>query len=149
MKFGEIVIFTFRLLCAKMKSNKIKPMEGNDFMSIHQATFVCASDPTSASPVFSKKIYVENPEGSAIEIAGLGFFELYVNGKKVSDDVLVPPASDYGKRDLSTLYYPIRDTFSHRVYYCRYDLAAYLICGENTLEVQLGGGYYCLMLHSL
>ena len=112
-------------------------------MSIHQAAFVCASDPSSASPVFSKKIYAENPDSGEIEISGLGFFELYVNGKKVSDDVLVPPASDYGKRDLSTLHYPIKDTFSHRVYYCKYPLSEYLRKGENTVEVQLGGGYYC------
>ncbi len=110
-------------------------------MSIHQAKFICAQ--TEASPIFMKKIFAENPGQSEIEIAGLGFFELRINGKKVSEDVLVPPASDYGKRDLSTLYYPIHDTFSHRVYYCRYDLSDYLICGENTLEVQLGGGYYC------
>ena len=112
-------------------------------MSIHQAKFICASDPACSSPVFLKKIEVENPMGSEIEISGLGFFELYVNGKKVSDDVLVPPVSDYGKRDLSTLHYPIHDTFSHRVYYCRYSLSDYLKCGENILEVQLGGGYYC------
>ena len=110
-------------------------------MSIHQATFICA--PTEASPIFMKKISVKNPAQSEIKIAGLGFFELYINEKKVSEDVLVPPASDYGERDLSTLYYPIGDTFSHRVYYCRYSLADYLICGENTVEVQLGGGYYC------
>ena len=112
------------------------------FMSIHQASFVCASDRNAVSPIFSKKIYVENPADSEIEISGLGFFELYINGEKVSDDVLVPPASDYGKRDLSTLHYPIHDTFSYRVYYCRYSLADYLICGENTMEIQLGNGYY-------
>ena len=110
-------------------------------MGIQQAAFICA--PTEASPIFMKKIYVENPCQSEIEIAGLGFFELYINGKKVSEDVLVPPTSDYGKRDLSTLYYPIKDTFSYRVYYCKYSLSVALICGENTVEVQLGGGYYC------
>ena len=117
--------------------------EGNVLMSIHQAKFVCASDPSCSSPVFVKKIIAEDPKQSEIAISGLGFFELYVNGKRVSEDVLVPPASDYGKRDLSTLYYPIRDTFSHRVYYMRYSLADHLKRGENVLEVQLGGGYYC------
>jgi len=110
-------------------------------MSIHQATFIGA--PTEASPIFMKKLSVKNPRQSEIEIAGLGFFELYVNGRKVSEDILVPPTSDYGERDLSTLHYPIKDTFSHRVYYCKYSLSEYLIDGENTLEVQLGGGYYC------
>ena len=117
--------------------------ERNVLMSIHQAKFICASDPACSSPVFTKKIVADDPSESEIEISGLGFFELYVNGKRVSDDVLVPPASDYGKRDLSTLYYPIHDAFSHRVYYMRYSLSAYLTRGENTLEIQLGGGYYC------
>ena len=112
------------------------------FMSIYQAAFVCASDENAVSPIFSKKIYVENPSDSEIEISGLGFFELYINGEKVSDEVLVPPVSDYGKRDLSTLHYPIHDTFSYRVYYCRYSLTDYLKRGENTVEVQLGNGYY-------
>ena len=111
-------------------------------MSIHQAKFVCASEFACASPVFVKRIEVIDTDQSEIEICGLGFFELYVNGKKVSDDVLVPPASDYGKRDLSSLYYPIHDTFSYRVYYCRYSLSEYLKKGENVLEVQLGGGYF-------
>jgi alpha-L-rhamnosidase len=117
-------------------------MERNSFMSIHQAEFVCASEFSCASPVFVKRITVVDPERSEIEICGLGFFELYVNGKKVSDEVLVPPASDYGKRDLSSLYYPIHDTFSYRVYYCRYSLSEYLKKGENMIEVQLGGGYF-------
>ena len=46
-------------------------------MGIQQAAFICA--PTEASPIFMKKIYVENPCQSEIEIAGLGFFELYIN----------------------------------------------------------------------
>ncbi|MBQ8497276.1 MAG: family 78 glycoside hydrolase catalytic domain [Clostridia bacterium] len=109
-------------------------------MSIHSAAFVCAD--TTASPVFVKNIFVEQPENSAIEITGLGFFELYVNGKKISSDVLVPPVSDYGERDLSTLYYPISDTFSHRVYYCRYNLSDHLNRGDNAIEIQLGNGWY-------
>ena len=93
-------------------------------MSIHHAKFVCASDIACSSPVFLKRIHVEDPDGSEIEISGLGFFELRINGKKVSDDVLVPPVSDWGKRDLSTLYYPIHDTFSYRVYYMRYSFSS-------------------------
>ena len=109
-------------------------------MSIHQAAFVCAK--TSASPIFRKTILVEDPKGAFIEISGLGFFELTVNGKKVSDDLLVPPLSDYGPRDTAAFYYPIHDTFSYRVYFMRYDLSAYLAKGENTVEVQLGTGWF-------
>ncbi len=109
-------------------------------MSIQNAMFVCAK--TEKSPIFRKVFSVQDTEDAEIEIAGLGFFELYINGKKVSEDRFVPPFSDYGKRDLSTLYYPIHDTFSHRVYFMRYDLSFYLIKGENVMEIRLGTGFF-------
>ena len=56
--------------------------------------------------------------------------------------MLLPPVSDYCPRDLSTLYYPISDTFSHRVYYCRYALSDYLNHGDNIIEIQLGDGWF-------
>ena len=37
-------------------------------MSIHQAKFVCASDPACSSPVFLKKITVENPEKNLLGV---------------------------------------------------------------------------------
>ena len=110
-------------------------------MSIQNAMFVCAE--TTAVPIFEKRFFVEETANAEIEITGLGFFSLYINGRKVSEDLLVPPASDYGERDLSTLYYPIGDTFSHRVYFCRYDLSSYLQKGENRMEIRLGNGWFC------
>ncbi len=109
-------------------------------MSIHNAAFVCAE--TEASPIFLKKIHVRDPQGAAIEIAGLGFFALFVNGKKVSADLLVPPLSDYGPRDIASFYYPIHDTLAHRTYFMRYDLSSYLSAGENTVEIGLGTGWF-------
>ena len=104
-------------------------------MGIQNAHWVYAK--TDAAPVIRKNITVQDPAGAWIEICGLGFFELYIEGKKVSEDRFVPSFSDYGKRDLSTLTYPTRDHFRYRVYYRRYEIESYLHCGENTVEVTI------------
>ncbi len=110
-------------------------------MGIQNAHWVYAK--TDAAPVIQKNITVQDPAGAWIEICGLGFFELYIEGKKVSEDRFVPSFSDYGKRDLSTLTYPTRDHFRYRVYYRRYEIESYLHCGENTVEILLGNGWFC------
>lgn len=56
----------------------------------------------------------------------LGYFELYINGKKVSEDVLCPTVSDFSKRSL----------------YVTYDVGSYLKPGKNTLALWLGRGWY-------
>ncbi len=110
-------------------------------MSIYHAKWICADEEISA-PIFQKQITVNDPQGAVIDICGLGFFELYINGKKVSDDLFVPSQSDYTARDLTRAYYPIYDTLDHIVYYKTYDLSAYLEKGENTVEVLLGNGWF-------
>ena len=101
----------------------------------------------SDSPVFYKKINAVAGEKAEITICGLGFFKLFINGKKVSDDLLVPNATCYSYRDLSLLEYPIRDDISFRIYAMKYDISDYLTDGENTVCVIVGNGYYCV-LHS-
>ena len=56
----------------------------------------------------------------------LGYYELYVNGKKVDDAVLSPAVTDY----------------SHRNLYLAHDISAYLTAGKNTLALWLGRGWY-------
>ncbi|MBQ7101282.1 MAG: family 78 glycoside hydrolase catalytic domain, partial [Clostridia bacterium] len=79
-----------------------------------------------------------------ITICGLGFFELHVNGKRVSDDLLVPAFSQYCLRDLSNHYPEGQDEMSYRAYAMRYDITPYLAEGENALGIQLGKGWYDL-----
>ena len=81
-------------------------------------------------------------EPSAITICGLGYFILYINGRRVGDDEFVPPVSDYHDRADLWLSYPLNDDWSHRIYVMRYDLAPYLRDGENVLGVMVGGGFY-------
>lgn len=59
-------------------------------------------------------------------IAGVGYHELYINGKKISDSLLNPGVTDYDKR----------------VLYCSYDITPYLTEKTNVVGVLLGYGWY-------
>lgn len=63
--------------------------------------------------------------GARIYIAALGYYELRVNGKKISHNVLDPGWTTYPKR----------------VLYSTYDLSSYLQQGPNAVAVMLGGGW--------
>lgn len=107
-----------------------------------EAKWVTAS-PDCEAPIFHGRLeWKKEYENAVISICGLGFFELYINGKKVSEDVLVPAWSDYEPRENRRLLYPLNDTFSHRIYYLDYDITSYLKEGENALEIWLGNGWY-------
>ncbi|WP_289825760.1 alpha-L-rhamnosidase N-terminal domain-containing protein, partial [uncultured Duncaniella sp.] len=41
---------------------------------------------------------------ATVHISGLGMYELYINGKKVSDDVLAPAPTDYRRTTLYNSY---------------------------------------------
>ena len=77
-------------------------------------------------------------------VTGLGYFELYLNGEKVGDDVMVPNVTLYGRRDdLGDIGVMIEDNFrEYRVMYLAYDITPYLIRGENVIGAMLGNGFY-------
>jgi alpha-L-rhamnosidase len=66
------------------------------------------------------------PDRATVYVNPQGYFELYINGKKVSDDVLSPAVSDYSKRNL----------------YVTYDVTSYLVPGKNVVALWLGRGWY-------
>ena len=59
-------------------------------------------------------------------ICGLGAYVLYINGKRVTRDVLSPAFTAYDVRAL----------------YVRYDVTEYLHKGENVIAVKLGDGFF-------
>jgi alpha-L-rhamnosidase len=67
----------------------------------------------------------EKPASAQICVASIGYHELYVNSRKVSDAVLAPAATDY----------------KHRARYVTYDIAAYLEPGTNVIALWLGSGW--------
>lgn len=77
-------------------------------------------------------------------VTGLGYFEFYVNGKKVGDDVLSPNQTNYGKREgLDKTAIPIDDKFrAYRVLYTGYDITSMLNQGGNVIGAIVGNGFY-------
>jgi len=100
------------------------------------------ADDSCQSPVIIHTFQAEKPAEGYIEITGLGYFNVRINGMEITKDRFIPAFSDYEKRDLSSLLYPISDTFTHRIYFLRYDCAQALRPGENTIEIRLGNGFY-------
>ncbi len=77
-----------------------------------------------------------------IVLIGLGFFELYLNGKKVSDDLFLPLNTDFHARRLTRENGPFAEVTGHRVYAARYNATGFVTGGENCLGVMLGNGWY-------
>jgi len=66
------------------------------------------------------------PARAVAYVNPLGYYELYINGKKVDDHVLSPAVSDYSKRNL----------------YAAHEVAKYLVPGKNVIALWLGRGWY-------
>lgn len=63
---------------------------------------------------------------ATVYLSGLGLSELYIDGHKISSDVLSPGITDYDKR----------------VFYVTYDVTRNLTAGRNAIGILLGNGRY-------
>ena len=68
----------------------------------------------------------QKPARAVAYVNALGYYELYINGKKVDDHVLSPHVSDYSKR----------------TFYVAHEIADYLVPGKNVAALWLGRGWY-------
>ena len=94
------------------------------------------------SPVIERTFVCQDPSKGSIALTSLGYFILYLNGRRVGEDYFLPSNSLYHKRENLVLEFPIEDNFVYRCYYTVYDLSPYLQKGENRLEIALGSGHY-------
>ena len=97
------------------------------------------------APLLRKEFSVTKKVTRAVAfVTGLGYFELYLNGKKVGEDVLVPNQTNYGKRpSLPKENIPLDDNFrEYKVLYLAYDVSDQLVNGSNALGAILGNGFY-------
>ena len=100
-------------------------------------------DTVCESPLFRHSFTAGKLAKAVIEICGLGYFSLYVNGRKVSEDLLTPACSTYSSVLGCQTYYPVwEERAGFRTYYLEYDLLPYLWEGENVIGVHLGNGWY-------
>ena len=65
-------------------------------------------------------------ERAIVHVSGLGHYNLYLNGKRVSKDIFTPVWSDYDRT----------------VYYNTYQVDSLLLSGENAIGITLGNGFY-------
>lgn len=97
------------------------------------------------APMLRKEFKIGKKVTRAVAyVTGLGYFELYLNGKKVGDDVLVPNQTNYGKRPgLINDNIPVEDNFrEYKVMYLAYDVSRQLNEGGNAMGAILGNGFY-------
>ncbi len=75
-------------------------------------------------------------------VSGLGFCDIYINGKCISDRVLAPAWTNYVKSSTETMEYPIFDTMTNRILYERIDVSRFIKKGKNTIVFHIGGGWF-------
>ncbi len=79
------------------------------------------------APVFTKKFRIDKiPDLANVFVNCQGYFELYINGNKVGNDVLSPAVSNFKTEN----------------YYLAYDVKDFLRIGENTIGLWTGRGWY-------
>ncbi|MBN2293218.1 MAG: family 78 glycoside hydrolase catalytic domain [Pirellulales bacterium] len=79
------------------------------------------------APLLRKKFGIDKPiKRARAYVSGIGWSELFINGRKVGDRVLDPAISEYSKR----------------VHYVTHDITDRLMQGTNVVGVMLGNGWY-------
>ena len=97
------------------------------------------------APYLRKEFEVKKEILKAVAyVTGLGYFEFYVNGRKIGKDMLVPNQTNYGKRPgLTQENIPLEDNFrEYKVMYLAYDITNDLLQGTNAIGSILGNGFY-------
>lgn len=98
------------------------------------------------APLFRRSFWLDRTErfqSAHLEICGLGYFLFYINGKRISDQELMPAMTDYASVLGCETTYPVwEERSAHRCRYLSFDLLPYLKAGENVLAVRLGNGWY-------
>ncbi len=76
------------------------------------------------APCFRKEFELSEVKNAQLSVCGLGFYELFINGKKITKGLLSPYISNP----------------DHILYYDVYDLKPYLNVGKNVIGIMLGNG---------
>lgn len=102
------------------------------------------------APLLRKKFSVSKPIKEARYYGtGLGYHELYINGKRVGEDYLSPNQTNYTKRpNLANRGIVVTDPFNeYTVMYLSHDVKELLTQGDNAIGVILGNGFYDITTH--
>lgn len=93
------------------------------------------ADPAVSAPLLRKEFSLPGPpERARCYVTGLGYYELYVNGRRVGDQVLDPAPTYYHNDQPFEL--------GSRVLYATHDVTGRLRAGPNAVGLVLGHGWY-------
>jgi alpha-L-rhamnosidase len=88
---------------------------------------MAADENSNCAPLLRREFQIDGAVSSAtLRVCGLGYYEAWINGRRVGDHVLDPAPTDYGER----------------VFYVSYEVSDLLRSGANTIGVMLGNGWY-------
>ena len=102
------------------------------------------------APLLRKEFKIEKPIKQARYYGtGLGYHELYINGKRVGEDYFSPNQTNYDRRpNLVNRGIVVADPFEeYTVMYLSHDLKEFRSEGENAIGVILGNGFYDITTH--
>ena len=78
------------------------------------------------TPCLRKVFESKGGETGRITICGLGFFELYINGHRVNEEVFVPVNSDYHPMPHAHCVQAFGEELRHRIYCMTFDISEWL-----------------------
>lgn len=100
--------------------------EGSNFQKLHDDA-VRSVNPEKRGILFRKEFHTEQvPVSATVSVCGLGFYQLYLNGKKAGNYVLTPLETNYNKW----------------VLYDEYDVTDLIKEGVNAIGAELGNARY-------
>ena len=81
-------------------------MHEGEFTSVKQEEMFGAAkwvgcDGVTRAPVLRASFRADAARRAEVTICGLGYFTMYLNGRRVSDDLFVPATSDYVRRPIT------------------------------------------------
>ena len=124
------------------------PWQGNDSHDVQVEKAGLEVKPVRSdypAPLLRKSFNVSKKVKSArFYGTGLGYFELYVNGKRIGDEYFAPNQTNYDVRpNLNKRNIVVEDPFEeYLVMYLTYDLTDVVTKGENVFGAVLGNGFY-------
>lgn len=117
-----------------MKSLYNNPFGGGRWLTFENET----------EAVIAKKDFnIDRITDTRLTVCGLGFCEVYINGKNAAERLCAPAWTNYLPTDTASMNYPIFDTMTNRILYEEIDITPFIKEGQNTAVFHIGGGWFC------
>lgn len=105
-----------------------RDLHGPSFKKPEHKAIYDKIDPLALKSINLRKTFNTNKkvDRAIVHMSGLGHYNFYLNGERVSKNIFTPLWSDYDKT----------------VYYNTYQIDSLLLKGENAIGITLGNGFY-------